>query len=164
MRNNTTRWTQLVPASQSNLELMKDFIDAPKNESMRVSSWHFLVVLGETELTKSSWTAGAGFYFSRWNQSGSKAMRWHVVEDARYRQAWHTFFPLKFQGINTRWHVYCGNDRFAFCLYAAFGAGARKRQRITSFPVSAASKHTCPVVNCGRVFDNTPLLEGHLKR
>ncbi|XP_056903244.1 E3 SUMO-protein ligase ZNF451 isoform X1 [Takifugu flavidus] len=46
----------------------------------------------------------------------------------------------------------------------AFGAGSRKRQRTASFPVSTASKHTCPVVNCGRVFDNTPLLEGHLKR
>uniref|UniRef100_A0A8C2B1J0 Zinc finger protein 451 n=1 Tax=Cyprinus carpio TaxID=7962 RepID=A0A8C2B1J0_CYPCA len=26
------------------------------------------------------------------------------------------------------------------------------------------SPRTCPVINCGRVYDNVPLLEGHLKR
>lgn len=58
----------------------------------------------------------------------------------------------------------CGNDYFEFCICAAFGAGSRRRQRSTSFPVKAAFKHTCPVVNCGRVFDNASLLDGHLKR
>lgn len=43
----------------------------------------FLFVLGETEFTKSSRAAGAGYLFSKWNQSGSKALCRHVVEDAR---------------------------------------------------------------------------------
>ncbi|KAM4607772.1 E3 SUMO-protein ligase ZNF451 isoform 2-T2 [Polymixia lowei] len=43
-------------------------------------------------------------------------------------------------------------------------AGAGRRQRLMSFPSNSSSKHTCPVVNCGRVYDNVPLLDGHLKR
>lgn len=81
-----------------------------------------------------------------------------------YPQTWPAFFPLKFQGLHLRWLIDCENECFEFCFCAAFGAGSRKRQRTASFPVSTASKHTCPVVNCGRVFDNTSLLEGHLKR
>ncbi|XP_071769501.2 E3 SUMO-protein ligase ZNF451 isoform X2 [Centroberyx gerrardi] len=43
-------------------------------------------------------------------------------------------------------------------------AGFRSRHRPASFPSNSLTKHTCPVVNCGRVYDNVPLLEGHLKR
>ncbi|XP_056465085.1 E3 SUMO-protein ligase ZNF451 [Gadus chalcogrammus] len=43
------------------------------------------------------------------------------------------------------------------------GRGMGRPQR-GSFPSGSTSKHTCPVVNCGKVFDNIPLIEGHLKR
>lgn len=37
--------------------------------------------------------------------------------------------------------------------------------RRRSAPVGVRfSPQTCPVINCGRVYDNVPLLEGHLKR
>ncbi|XP_067277438.1 E3 SUMO-protein ligase ZNF451 [Pseudorasbora parva] len=37
--------------------------------------------------------------------------------------------------------------------------------RRRSAPAAARlSPQTCPVINCGRVYDNVPLLEGHLKR
>ncbi|XP_043090541.1 E3 SUMO-protein ligase ZNF451 isoform X2 [Puntigrus tetrazona] len=37
--------------------------------------------------------------------------------------------------------------------------------RRRSAPAAAkCSPQTCPVINCGRVYDNVPLLEGHLKR
>lgn len=42
--------------------------------------------------------------------------------------------------------------------------GASWRRRQVPFPTSSSSTHTCPVINCGRVYDNVPLLEGHLKR
>uniref|UniRef100_A0AAY4DYC8 C2H2-type domain-containing protein n=1 Tax=Denticeps clupeoides TaxID=299321 RepID=A0AAY4DYC8_9TELE len=42
------------------------------------------------------------------------------------------------------------------------GAGWRRR---SAPPESLnSSPKTCPVLNCGRVYDNAPLLEGHLKR
>ncbi|KAK0133666.1 E3 SUMO-protein ligase ZNF451 [Merluccius polli] len=40
----------------------------------------------------------------------------------------------------------------------------RGRRHQTSFPSGSSSRHTCPVINCGKVFDNIPLMEGHLKR
>ncbi|XP_072533690.1 E3 SUMO-protein ligase ZNF451 [Salminus brasiliensis] len=42
------------------------------------------------------------------------------------------------------------------------GTGWRRR----SAPASSfrSSPQTCPVINCGRTYDNVPLLEGHLKR
>lgn len=43
-------------------------------------------------------------------------------------------------------------------------SGSRKRQRQASFPMNTAARRTCPVVNCGRVYDNASLLDGHLKR
>ncbi|KAM3863063.1 E3 SUMO-protein ligase ZNF451 [Diretmus argenteus] len=42
--------------------------------------------------------------------------------------------------------------------------GFRRRGRAASFPSNSSTKHTCPVLNCGRIYDNVPLLEGHLKR
>ncbi|XP_055786220.1 E3 SUMO-protein ligase ZNF451-like isoform X1 [Salvelinus fontinalis] len=42
--------------------------------------------------------------------------------------------------------------------------GASWRRRQVPFPTGSSSTHTCPVINCGRVYDNVPLLEGHLKR
>lgn len=72
---------------------------------------------------------------------------------------------LKVQEIVlTRLVIDCENAHFGLCAGAAFGAGSRKRQRAAAFPANAAGKHACPVVNCGRVFDNTSLLDGHLKR
>nr|XP_040033774.1 E3 SUMO-protein ligase ZNF451 isoform X2 [Gasterosteus aculeatus aculeatus]XP_040033775.1 E3 SUMO-protein ligase ZNF451 isoform X2 [Gasterosteus aculeatus aculeatus] len=45
------------------------------------------------------------------------------------------------------------------------GAGfERRRRRPASSPVNRSTRHTCPVINCGRVYDNASLLEGHLKR
>ncbi|XP_040906361.1 E3 SUMO-protein ligase ZNF451 isoform X2 [Toxotes jaculatrix] len=38
------------------------------------------------------------------------------------------------------------------------------RRRPASFPRNSSSTHTCPVINCGRVYDNASLLDGHLKR
>lgn len=43
-------------------------------------------------------------------------------------------------------------------------SGSRKRQRPDAFPMSTAARRTCPVINCGRVYDNASLLDGHLKR
>ncbi|CAL8257412.1 unnamed protein product [Lota lota] len=40
----------------------------------------------------------------------------------------------------------------------------RGRHHRGSFPSGSSSRHTCPVINCGKVFDNIPLMEGHLKR
>ncbi|XP_054456052.1 E3 SUMO-protein ligase ZNF451 [Anoplopoma fimbria] len=42
--------------------------------------------------------------------------------------------------------------------------GFVRRQRPVSFPGNSSTTHTCPVINCGRVYDNAFLLEGHLKR
>lgn len=41
------------------------------------------------------------------------------------------------------------------------GSGRRHR---ASFPRSNSTRHTCPVINCGRIYDNASLLDGHLKR
>ncbi|XP_037321388.2 E3 SUMO-protein ligase ZNF451 isoform X2 [Pungitius pungitius] len=47
----------------------------------------------------------------------------------------------------------------------AFNPGfGRRRKRPASSPVNHSTQHTCPVINCGRVYDNASLLEGHLKR
>ncbi|XP_039995852.1 E3 SUMO-protein ligase ZNF451 isoform X2 [Xiphias gladius] len=43
-------------------------------------------------------------------------------------------------------------------------AGSGRRHRPTSFPRNSLTRHTCPVINCGRVYDNASLLDGHLKR
>nr|XP_057915015.1 E3 SUMO-protein ligase ZNF451 [Doryrhamphus excisus]XP_057915016.1 E3 SUMO-protein ligase ZNF451 [Doryrhamphus excisus]XP_057915017.1 E3 SUMO-protein ligase ZNF451 [Doryrhamphus excisus]XP_057915018.1 E3 SUMO-protein ligase ZNF451 [Doryrhamphus excisus] len=43
------------------------------------------------------------------------------------------------------------------------GSG-RRRRRQSAFPLNPSVKHTCPVINCGRVFENVFLLDGHLKR
>lgn len=43
------------------------------------------------------------------------------------------------------------------------GFGGR-RQRAVPFPRESTTSHTCPVINCGRVFDHASLLGGHLKR
>ncbi|XP_035519843.1 E3 SUMO-protein ligase ZNF451 [Morone saxatilis] len=42
--------------------------------------------------------------------------------------------------------------------------GFGRRHRPAPFPRNSSTIHTCPVINCGRVYDNVPLLEGHLKR
>ncbi|KAI7805582.1 E3 SUMO-protein ligase ZNF451-like isoform X3 [Triplophysa rosa] len=42
-------------------------------------------------------------------------------------------------------------------------SGSHWRRRSAPAPVRI-SPQTCPVINCGRVYDNVPLLEGHLKR
>ncbi|KAM9727063.1 E3 SUMO-protein ligase ZNF451 isoform 1-T3 [Menidia menidia] len=43
-------------------------------------------------------------------------------------------------------------------------AGFGRRHIPPSFPRNTSARHTCPVINCGRVYDHTSLLEGHLKR
>ncbi|XP_029305135.1 E3 SUMO-protein ligase ZNF451 [Cottoperca gobio] len=43
-------------------------------------------------------------------------------------------------------------------------AGFGRRRQPVSFPGNSSIRHTCPVINCGRVYDNTSLLDGHLKR
>nr|XP_046257662.1 E3 SUMO-protein ligase ZNF451 [Scatophagus argus]XP_046257663.1 E3 SUMO-protein ligase ZNF451 [Scatophagus argus] len=43
-------------------------------------------------------------------------------------------------------------------------AGSARRHRPASFSRSTSTRHTCPVINCGRVYDNASLLDGHLKR
>ncbi|XP_072247214.1 E3 SUMO-protein ligase ZNF451 isoform X2 [Leuresthes tenuis] len=43
-------------------------------------------------------------------------------------------------------------------------AGSGRRHLPASFPRNSSSMHTCPVINCGRIYDNTSLLDGHLKR
>ncbi|XP_056291907.1 E3 SUMO-protein ligase ZNF451 isoform X3 [Pseudoliparis swirei] len=42
--------------------------------------------------------------------------------------------------------------------------GFGRRRIPASLPRNNSTRHSCPVINCGRVFENTPLLEGHLKR
>ncbi|KAF7658662.1 hypothetical protein LDENG_00009520 [Lucifuga dentata] len=42
------------------------------------------------------------------------------------------------------------------------GSGRRHRSAVSSRNTS--TRHTCPVLNCGRVYDNVSLLDGHLKR
>lgn len=43
-------------------------------------------------------------------------------------------------------------------------AGFGRRHGPVSFPMNSSTRHTCPVINCGRVYENASLLEGHLKR
>ncbi|KAM9847944.1 E3 SUMO-protein ligase ZNF451 isoform 2-T3 [Aulostomus maculatus] len=43
------------------------------------------------------------------------------------------------------------------------GFGSGRRHRRFSLPSNSSTKHTCPVINCGRVYDNASLLDGHLK-
>lgn len=43
-------------------------------------------------------------------------------------------------------------------------AGSGRRPWQTSFPSTSSTQSTCPVINCGRVYDNASLLGGHLKR
>lgn len=57
------------------------------------------------------------------------------------------------------------------CLYVYWGlqpgvisAGSGWRRRPVSFPRNTSTKHTCPVIDCGRVYENASLLDGHLKR
>ncbi|XP_062318979.1 E3 SUMO-protein ligase ZNF451 [Osmerus eperlanus] len=38
------------------------------------------------------------------------------------------------------------------------------RRRTAPPPSSSSSNHTCPVINCGRVYDSVGLMAGHLKR
>ncbi|XP_053730820.1 E3 SUMO-protein ligase ZNF451 [Synchiropus splendidus] len=40
----------------------------------------------------------------------------------------------------------------------------RRRHRAPSFSPNTSTRYTCPVSNCGRIFDNPLLLGGHLKR
>ncbi|KAI4900987.1 hypothetical protein NFI96_032984, partial [Prochilodus magdalenae] len=42
--------------------------------------------------------------------------------------------------------------------------GTSWRRRSAPAPLFRPTPQTCPVINCGRVYDNVPLLEGHLKR
>ncbi|TMS04438.1 E3 SUMO-protein ligase ZNF451 [Larimichthys crocea] len=42
--------------------------------------------------------------------------------------------------------------------------GFGRKRRSAPFPIKSSTKHTCPVINCGRVYENASLLEGHLKR
>ncbi|XP_038152201.1 E3 SUMO-protein ligase ZNF451 [Cyprinodon tularosa] len=42
------------------------------------------------------------------------------------------------------------------------GSGRRRTQ--AAFPTTSSSSTTCPVINCGRVYENISLLDGHLKR
>ncbi|XP_017320131.1 E3 SUMO-protein ligase ZNF451 isoform X1 [Ictalurus punctatus] len=42
--------------------------------------------------------------------------------------------------------------------------GTGWRRRSAPNPSLRSSPQTCPVINCGRVYENVPLLEGHLKR
>ncbi|XP_056250889.1 E3 SUMO-protein ligase ZNF451 isoform X2 [Seriola aureovittata] len=44
------------------------------------------------------------------------------------------------------------------------GAGSGRRHRPASFPINSSTRHTCPVISCGRIYDNASLLDGHLKR
>lgn len=55
------------------------------------------------------------------------------------------------------------------CVYLGVKPGvisARSggRRRSAPFPINSSTRHTCPVINCGRVYDNASLLDGHLKR
>ncbi|XP_076022381.1 E3 SUMO-protein ligase ZNF451 isoform X2 [Genypterus blacodes] len=42
--------------------------------------------------------------------------------------------------------------------------GFGRKRRSAPFPGRTSTKHTCPVINCNRVFDHPLLLDGHLKR
>ncbi|KAG7512230.1 hypothetical protein JOB18_023888 [Solea senegalensis] len=45
------------------------------------------------------------------------------------------------------------------------GPGSGRRRNTPAFlPRIGSTRHVCPVTNCGRVFDHTSLLAGHLKR
>uniref|UniRef100_A0A1A7XPP5 Zinc finger protein 451 n=1 Tax=Iconisemion striatum TaxID=60296 RepID=A0A1A7XPP5_9TELE len=44
------------------------------------------------------------------------------------------------------------------------GAGSGRRPSAADFSRNPSTRHTCPVINCGRVYDNISLLGGHLKR
>ncbi|KAI3363127.1 hypothetical protein L3Q82_011779 [Scortum barcoo] len=43
-------------------------------------------------------------------------------------------------------------------------AGFGRKRRSATFPRNTSTRHTCPVINCGRVYENASLLDGHLKR
>ncbi|XP_029377031.1 E3 SUMO-protein ligase ZNF451 [Echeneis naucrates] len=43
-------------------------------------------------------------------------------------------------------------------------SGSGRRRVPASFSRSSVTRNTCPVINCGRVYDNASLLDGHLKR
>ncbi|KAL0964649.1 hypothetical protein UPYG_G00327020 [Umbra pygmaea] len=43
-------------------------------------------------------------------------------------------------------------------------SGSNWRCRSLTQPISRLATHTCPVTNCGRIYDSAPLLDGHLKR
>lgn len=43
-------------------------------------------------------------------------------------------------------------------------AGFQRRQMPVPFPKNSSTRHTCPVINCGRIYENASLLDGHLKR
>lgn len=43
-------------------------------------------------------------------------------------------------------------------------AGLGRRRRPVALPPRSSTTHTCPVINCGRLYDNASLLDGHLKR
>uniref|UniRef100_A0A3B5LX38 C2H2-type domain-containing protein n=1 Tax=Xiphophorus couchianus TaxID=32473 RepID=A0A3B5LX38_9TELE len=43
-------------------------------------------------------------------------------------------------------------------------AGSGSRRAHAAFPRSSSAGHTCPVIDCGRVYENISLLDGHLKR
>ncbi|XP_028324385.1 E3 SUMO-protein ligase ZNF451 isoform X2 [Gouania willdenowi] len=44
------------------------------------------------------------------------------------------------------------------------GRSGGRRQRSTFVSINSSTRHTCPVVSCGRVYDSVMLLDGHLKR
>ncbi|XP_035027760.1 E3 SUMO-protein ligase ZNF451 isoform X1 [Hippoglossus stenolepis] len=46
----------------------------------------------------------------------------------------------------------------------SISSGFGRRRRPASFPINSSTRHTCPVINCGRVYENALLLNGHLKR
>nr|XP_019946716.1 PREDICTED: E3 SUMO-protein ligase ZNF451 [Paralichthys olivaceus]XP_019946725.1 PREDICTED: E3 SUMO-protein ligase ZNF451 [Paralichthys olivaceus]XP_019946731.1 PREDICTED: E3 SUMO-protein ligase ZNF451 [Paralichthys olivaceus]XP_019946740.1 PREDICTED: E3 SUMO-protein ligase ZNF451 [Paralichthys olivaceus]XP_019946747.1 PREDICTED: E3 SUMO-protein ligase ZNF451 [Paralichthys olivaceus] len=46
----------------------------------------------------------------------------------------------------------------------SISSGFGGRRRPASFPINSSTRHTCPVINCGRVYENASLLDGHLKR
>ncbi|CAB1338509.1 unnamed protein product [Coregonus sp. 'balchen'] len=58
-----------------------------------------------------------------------------------------------------------GRQELAFSVKpGVINTGDSWRRRQVPFPTSSSSTHACPVISCGRVYDNVPLLEGHLKR
>lgn len=54
------------------------------------------------------------------------------------------------------------------CLYLGVKPGVvssgSRRHKLASFLSNSSTRHACPVISCGRVFDNVSLLDGHLKR